>query len=157
MRQLVTIFFIFMVVMVLLVFFLCLRGMQNMAAKHNSRSILLVSKEILVVKALDLTLTCDDVVDANLKTDQPKIKVEAMAPRMSGASDSGCGAHRGEEENVISERGYGVVYRGLLHDGSLVAVKNLLNNKKKDDGKLEMRKKKTTRLNTTVFSLVHKP
>ncbi|KAI3446105.1 hypothetical protein Pfo_002770 [Paulownia fortunei] len=32
-------------------------------------------------------------------------------------------------ENVIGEGGYGVVYRGVLHDGSVVAVKNLLNNK----------------------------
>uniref|UniRef100_A0A7N0T0P8 non-specific serine/threonine protein kinase n=1 Tax=Kalanchoe fedtschenkoi TaxID=63787 RepID=A0A7N0T0P8_KALFE len=33
------------------------------------------------------------------------------------------------EVNVIGEGGYGVVYRGVLPDGSLVAVKNLLNNK----------------------------
>ncbi|KAG8637767.1 hypothetical protein MANES_15G163600v8 [Manihot esculenta] len=33
------------------------------------------------------------------------------------------------EENVIGEGGYGVVYRGVLEDGSVVAVKNLLNNK----------------------------
>lgn len=33
------------------------------------------------------------------------------------------------EENVIGEGGYGVVYRGVLPDGSIVAVKNLLNNK----------------------------
>ncbi|KAK1358677.1 putative receptor-like serine/threonine-protein kinase [Heracleum sosnowskyi] len=31
--------------------------------------------------------------------------------------------------NVIGEGGYGIVYRGVLHDGSVVAVKNLLNNK----------------------------
>lgn len=31
--------------------------------------------------------------------------------------------------NVIGEGGYGVVYRGVLQDGSLIAVKNLLNNK----------------------------
>ncbi|KAK9691081.1 hypothetical protein RND81_09G174700 [Saponaria officinalis] len=33
------------------------------------------------------------------------------------------------EENVIGEGGYGVVYKGFLEDGSIVAVKNLLNNK----------------------------
>ncbi|KAK7292721.1 hypothetical protein RJT34_15573 [Clitoria ternatea] len=33
------------------------------------------------------------------------------------------------EENVIGEGGYGIVYRGLLPDGTKVAVKNLLNNK----------------------------
>ncbi|XP_052182389.1 probable receptor-like serine/threonine-protein kinase At4g34500 [Diospyros lotus] len=33
------------------------------------------------------------------------------------------------DENVIGEGGYGIVYRGVLQDGSVVAVKNLLNNK----------------------------
>lgn len=33
------------------------------------------------------------------------------------------------DQNVIGEGGYGVVYRGVLPDGSVVAVKNLLNNK----------------------------
>lgn len=32
-------------------------------------------------------------------------------------------------ENVIGEGGYGIVYRGLLQDNTLVAVKNLLNNR----------------------------
>ncbi|CAM8971753.1 unnamed protein product [Rhodiola kirilowii] len=34
-----------------------------------------------------------------------------------------------DEVNVIGEGGYGVVFRGVLPDGSLVAVKNLMNNK----------------------------
>lgn len=33
------------------------------------------------------------------------------------------------EESVVGEGGYGVVYRGVLPDGSVIAVKNLLNNK----------------------------
>lgn len=33
------------------------------------------------------------------------------------------------EENIIGEGGYGIVYRGIVNDGSVVAVKNLLNNK----------------------------
>lgn len=33
------------------------------------------------------------------------------------------------DQNVIGEGGYGIVYRGVLEDGSVVAVKNLLNNK----------------------------
>ncbi|PSS26048.1 Receptor-like serine/threonine-protein kinase [Actinidia chinensis var. chinensis] len=33
------------------------------------------------------------------------------------------------DENVIGEGGYGVVFRAVLTDGSVVAVKNLLNNK----------------------------
>ncbi|KAJ0759449.1 putative non-specific serine/threonine protein kinase [Helianthus annuus] len=32
-------------------------------------------------------------------------------------------------ENVIGEGGYGIVYRGVVRDGTVVAVKNLLNNK----------------------------
>ncbi|XP_047320134.1 probable receptor-like serine/threonine-protein kinase At4g34500 [Impatiens glandulifera] len=34
------------------------------------------------------------------------------------------------EKNIIGEGGYGIVYRGILLDGSAVAVKYLLNNKK---------------------------
>lgn len=33
------------------------------------------------------------------------------------------------DDNVIGEGGYGIVYKGVLDDGSTVAVKNLLNNK----------------------------
>lgn len=33
------------------------------------------------------------------------------------------------DENVIGEGGYGIVYKGVLGDGTLVAVKNLLNNR----------------------------
>ncbi|KAI4328828.1 hypothetical protein L6164_021154 [Bauhinia variegata] len=33
------------------------------------------------------------------------------------------------EENVIGEGGYGIVYQGILSDGTRIAVKNLLNNK----------------------------
>lgn len=46
------------------------------------------------------------------------------------------------EENVIGEGGYGIVYRGVLQDGSVVAVKNLLNNKY---------------VNLTVYTVSHTP
>ena len=32
------------------------------------------------------------------------------------------------DENIIGEDGYGIVYKGVLEDGSIVAVKNFLNN-----------------------------
>ena len=33
------------------------------------------------------------------------------------------------DENVIGEGGYGIVYRGVLKDNTMVAIKNLLNNR----------------------------
>ena len=33
------------------------------------------------------------------------------------------------DENVIGQGGYGIVYRGVVADGTQVAVKNLLNNR----------------------------
>lgn len=33
------------------------------------------------------------------------------------------------DENVIGEGGYGIVYRGVLQDNNMVAIKNLLNNR----------------------------
>ncbi|KAF6157643.1 hypothetical protein GIB67_037216 [Kingdonia uniflora] len=37
------------------------------------------------------------------------------------------------DENVIGEGGYGIVYRGVLQDNTVVAVKNLLNNRGQAD------------------------
>ncbi|KAL6538294.1 hypothetical protein OROGR_012282 [Orobanche gracilis] len=34
-----------------------------------------------------------------------------------------------DDENVVGEGGYGIVYRGVLKDNTIVAVKNLLNNR----------------------------
>ncbi|TKY67556.1 receptor serine/threonine-protein kinase [Spatholobus suberectus] len=150
---LVAILVVFAVVILLLIFFLCFRGSRSckkrkLAAKHSSGSIPLVSKEIMVVKALDLTPATPsevDDVDGDPKR-EAEIKVEIEAMRKSEVSVSmedpniGWGrwytirevelATRGfAEGNVIGEGGYGVVYRGVVQDGSIVAVKNLLNNK----------------------------
>ncbi|RDY12977.1 putative receptor-like serine/threonine-protein kinase, partial [Mucuna pruriens] len=155
---LVAILVVLAVVIVLLIFFLCFRGSRSwkkrkLAAKHSSGSIPLVSKEIMVVKASDLTpREIGDDVDGDPKK-EAEIKVEIEAARKSDVSSGGQRSELSVEDpnigwgrwytirevelatrgfaegNVIGEGGYGIVYRGLLQDGSVVAVKNLLNNK----------------------------
>ncbi|KAH1232932.1 putative receptor-like serine/threonine-protein kinase [Glycine max] len=102
----------------------------NLAAKHSSGSIPLVSKEITMVKASDPK-----------KMEEAEVKHHRSSELVSVEDlDIGWGrwytiwevelATRGfAEGNVIGEGGYAVVYRGVLHDASVVAVKNLLNNK----------------------------
>ena len=121
----------------LLIFFLCFRKKRNLAAKHSSGSIPLVSKEITMVKASDPK-----------KMEEAEVKVEIGGTQHHRSNelvsvedlDIGWGrwytiwevelATRGfAEGNVIGEGGYAVVYRGVLHDASVVDVKNLLNNK----------------------------
>lgn len=64
----------------------------------------------------------------------------AMSASTDGLGSSGWGrwfsmrelqisTNQFSSQNVIGEGGYGIVYRGVLQDGSVVAVKNLLNNK----------------------------
>ncbi|KAJ1393678.1 Serine-threonine/tyrosine-protein kinase, catalytic domain [Sesbania bispinosa] len=152
---------IFLVILLLigLLIFLCFRGNRScrnrkLVVKHSSGTIPLVSKEIAVVKSLDLTPASDSgqariEIEEDSDVDPKKeaeIKVEIEKIRKSDVSTTvedpniGWGrwytmreveiATRGfAEGNVIGEGGYGVVYRGVLQDGSVVAVKNLLNNK----------------------------
>ncbi|KAJ6395857.1 hypothetical protein OIU77_021001 [Salix suchowensis] len=129
-----------------------------MRVKHSSGSIPLVSKEIVEIKDLDLkeNKEKDEGKIVNMgfvKMESSGGGGDVEMGKKSVASSSsisddvssveeniGWGrwyslkeleiATRGfAEENVIGEGGYGVVYRGVLQDGSVVAVKNLLNNK----------------------------
>lgn len=128
-----------------------------MRVKPSSRLIPFVSKEILEIKALDRDASSGkaEVKTGNADLKGPKVEAGIEGRKRSGESDVSGGsrsdasvepenigwgrwyslneleiATRGfAVENVIGEGGYGIVYRGVLQDGSVVAVKNLLNNK----------------------------
>ncbi|XP_011037532.1 PREDICTED: probable receptor-like serine/threonine-protein kinase At4g34500 [Populus euphratica] len=133
------------------------RKRNKMRVKHSSGSIPLVSKEIVEIKDLDFKENKErdegNVVNVGFVKMENGGGGDVEMGKKSGESSStisddissveeniGWGrwyslkeleiATRGfAEENVIGEGGYGVVYRGVLQDGSVVAVKNLLNNK----------------------------
>ncbi|KAG6777837.1 hypothetical protein POTOM_017674 [Populus tomentosa] len=133
------------------------RKRNKMRVKHSSGSIPLVSKEIVEIKDLDFKENKERDEGNVVNVGFVKMEIggggDVEMGKKSGESSSsisddissveeniGWGrwyslkeleiATRGfAEENVIGEGGYGVVYRGVLQDGSVVAVKNLLNNK----------------------------
>ncbi|KAK8626825.1 hypothetical protein V6N13_134455 [Hibiscus sabdariffa] len=143
---------ILVVLLLLLSFmiFLCFRLNRNARkrkVKHSSGLIPLVSKEILEIKALNQNAGCF-AEERKIGNAVPSKSSEGVSDDASGASDVssadaqniGWGrwysmkelemATRGfAEENVVGEGGYGVVFRGVLQDGSVIAVKSLLNNK----------------------------
>ncbi|CAN1320358.1 Probable receptor-like serine/threonine-protein kinase At4g34500 [Linum perenne] len=116
------------------------RRRRMMRVKHSSGSIPLVSKEILEIKALDLegqpqaklvpdnAITITKVDDSLKKRGDEVVSVEGWG-RWYSLMELEMATKGFAEENVIGEGGYGVVYRGVLTDGSVIAVKNLLNNK----------------------------
>ncbi|KAJ6671362.1 hypothetical protein OIU85_015145 [Salix viminalis] len=134
------------------------RKRNKMRVKHSSGSIPLVSKEIVEIKDLVLEVNKEKDEGKMGNVRYVKMENggggggDVEMGKKSGESGSSTGdassvdenigwgrwyslkeleiATRGfAEENVIGEGGYGVVYRGVLQDGSVVAVKNLLNNK----------------------------
>lgn len=132
---------------------------RRMRVKHSSGSIPLVSKEISEIKTVGKFLGSEDskgktgnevVVVVSAASAAAASKEEAR----SGGSDDLSVASSGDvgsevmgwgrwyslkdleiatrefsDENVIGEGGYGIVYRADFSDGSVAAVKNLLNNK----------------------------
>lgn len=145
-------------VAVFLAIFLCFWFSRNsrkrkMRVKHSSGMIPLVSKEIVEIKDVNTEKAEAKIGNADLK--EAELEIGIKGGNRSGESDVSGGsrsdvsmdnenigwgrwyslkeleiATRGfAEGNVIGEGGYGVVYRGVLQDGSVVAVKNLLNNK----------------------------
>ena len=125
-----------------------------MRVKHSSGLIPLVSKEIAEIKESDRTADCEkgEVVRVEKKME---IEFGSGVGKKSQESDVSGGGRSDVsvedqnlgwgrwyslkelematdgflEENVIGEGGYGIVYRGVSPDGSVVAVKSLLNNK----------------------------
>ncbi|VVA35676.1 PREDICTED: probable [Prunus dulcis] len=142
-----------------LLIFLCVRTTRasrkrKMRVKHSSGSIPLVSKEIAEIKSPSPRAVLDigegKIGNENVKEVEEEMEIvdiERGKGKRSGLESDGSGpqnigwgrwyslkeleiATRGfSPENVIGEGGYGVVFRGILQDGSVVAVKNLLNNK----------------------------
>ncbi|XP_058750480.1 probable receptor-like serine/threonine-protein kinase At4g34500 [Vicia villosa] len=154
--------FLIIVIIIVLLIFLCFRGNRSCKKRkmlpklHSSGTTPLVSKEIAVVREIDLTRSTEkqtriEIIedDGDCPKKEAEMKVEIGVVRKSDVS---CGTYMQEdpnigwgrwyslkevenatrgfaEGNVIGEGGYGVVYRGVLEDGSVVAVKNLHNNK----------------------------
>ncbi|RDY08819.1 putative receptor-like serine/threonine-protein kinase, partial [Mucuna pruriens] len=107
---------------------------QKMRVKHSSGAIPLVSKEIVEVDTLELKIKEVEEEDPKKKQVEMEESASVESPnigwgRWYGLKELQTATQGFAEGNVIGEGGYGIVYRGLLPDGSVVAVKNLLNNK----------------------------
>ncbi|XP_056854990.1 probable receptor-like serine/threonine-protein kinase At4g34500 [Raphanus sativus] len=149
---------VFLLLISLLIFlFVCLNRVsraRRMRVKHSSGSIPLVSKKTSEeIKTVGKFLNCDDSM-RKVENEVVVVTEEATSKEASGAFDDMSVASSGDvgsevmgwgrwyslrdletatrgfsDENVIGEGGYGVVYRADFPDGSVAAVKNLLNNK----------------------------
>ncbi|KAF3528749.1 hypothetical protein DY000_02036581 [Brassica cretica] len=148
---------VFLLLISLLIFlFVCLNRVsraRRMRVKHSSGSIPLVSKETTEIKTVGKYLNCDESM-RKVENEVVVVVAEATSKEASGGFDDMSVASSGDvgsevmgwgrwyglkdleiatrgfsDENVVGEGGYGVVYRADFSDGSVAAVKNLLNNK----------------------------
>lgn len=124
-----------------------------MRVKHSSGSIPLVAKEISEIKTVGKFLKSDDS-KSKFGNEVVVVTSAATSKETSGGFDDLSVASSGDvgteamgwgrwyslkdleiatrgfsDEKVIGEGGYGIVYRADFSDGSVAAVKNLLNNK----------------------------
>ncbi|CAN1255731.1 Cyclase-associated protein 1 [Linum perenne] len=117
-------------VLLCLAVFLCLRlsHLSRRRVKHSSGTIPFVS-------ATEISKSSGDLESKGEvgKLECTESSGEAMAVegwgRWYGMKELEAATTGFAAESVVGEGGYGVVYRGVLADGSVVAVKNLLNNK----------------------------
>ncbi|KAJ1397706.1 Serine-threonine/tyrosine-protein kinase, catalytic domain [Sesbania bispinosa] len=130
--------FVVTVLAIALIIFLCIRRNRSskkrkMRVKHSSGTIPLVSKEIVEVLKIEHVDDDDPKKQEELDIEE-SVSVESPSPnigwgRWYSMKELEIATDGFAEGNVIGEGGYGIVYRGILQDGSVVAVKNLLNNK----------------------------
>ncbi|KAK6121444.1 hypothetical protein DH2020_044820 [Rehmannia glutinosa] len=139
---------VLLVLAVFLLIFLFLRNRSSkrrrIGVKHSSGLLPLVGDEISEVKESDQRQTTKVVNDKQkgfLIGDVARgLDIESESKKGSSESKDSS-TTRSESSSALSAStdglgnfswgggGYGIVYRGVLHDGSVVAVKNLLNNK----------------------------
>ncbi|KAH7689866.1 Non-specific serine/threonine protein kinase protein [Dioscorea alata] len=122
---------IIVLLFVLLLLIVCLRSTHRRATrvKHASGVIPISTKEVAVG---DRKVCCSSG-EASSSSSEVKPVVGKMGNigwgRWYTLSELEAATNAFDCRNIIGEGGYGVVYRGVLPDLSVVAVKNLLNNK----------------------------
>ncbi|CAK8569248.1 unnamed protein product [Lathyrus sativus] len=139
--------FLAIVVSIILITVLCIRRNRSskksemqVKVKHSSGTIPLVSKEIVEVIKIGNAIDDDPKMQKQVECEIEESSTVSVESPSSSSENIGWGrwyslkelenaTDRFSEGKVIGEGGYGVVYRGILQDGSVVAVKNLLNNK----------------------------